>query len=362
MIAHDFAETFGGAERICAELASVFPEAELWTILGRGSVVERMGFDRHRSLLPARERVLRHYRFLAPLFPALVGARVLPEADLLVTSSYAFAHGFRTRNSAPQLCYCYSPLRFAWSMTEDYGSELRGGWPTRAAFGALAAGMRAMDRRAARRVTRYVAESHYVADQLRRFYGVEPEVIWPPVDCDIFRPGARGHDDYFLYCSRLVEPYKRPSLVADAFRDLPHRLIIAGDGPERERLQRTAPPNVEFRGSLSTDELVPLMQRCAATIFPSRDDFGLVPVESMACGRPVLAYAGGGALETVIPGRSGEFFGEQTVEAIRAAVRRFDADRYDPQAIRAHAEQFRVERFRSQIAAVAAEVAAAGRP
>lgn len=356
MIAHDFAETFGGAERICAELGNVFPDAELWTILGRSSVVGRMGFARHRSLLPARERLLRHYRLLTPLFPALVGARALPDADLLVTSSYAFAHGFRTRNASPQLCYCYSPLRFAWSMTEEYGAELRGGRLAHAALAALAAGIRALDRRAARRVTRYVAESHYVADQLSRFYGIEAEVIWPPVDCETFHPGKPGHDGYFLYCSRLIEPYKRPTLVVEAFRDLPQRLIIAGDGPERERLQRIAPPNVEFRGRLSTAELVPLMQRCVATVFPSRDDFGLVPVESMACGRPVIAYAGGGALETVVPGLSGEFFAEQTIEALRSAVRGFDSGRYSEEAVRAHAERFRVERFRSQIAAVAAEL------
>jgi len=360
VIAHDFAETFGGAERICAELGNIFPGAEFWTILGRASVVERMGFDSGHSLLPARERLLRHYRLLAPLYPALVRSRPLPEADLLVTSSYAFAHGFRTRNAAPQLCYCYSPLRFAWSMTEEYGAGLRGGWPARVALAAAAAGMRAMDRRAARRVTRYVAESHFVAEQLHRFYGVEADVIWPPVDCEVFRPGAPGHDDYFLYCSRLIEPYKRPSLVVEAFRDLPQRLIIAGDGPERKRLEQMAPPNVEFRGALSSEELVPLMQRCIATIFPSRDDFGLVPVESMACGRPVLAYRGGGALETVIPGLSGEFFQEQTVRALRDAVRGFDADQFDSRAIRAHAEQFGLERFRSQIAAAAAEVAAAG--
>ena len=362
MIAHDFAETYGGAERICAELGHVFPDAELWTILGRSSVVERMGFARHRSLLPGRERLLRHYRLLAPLYPFLVGSRALPEADLLVTSSYAFAHGFRTRNAAPQLCYCYSPLRFAWSMTEEYGAGLRGGATARAALAALASWMRALDRRAARRVTRYVAESQYVADQLRRFYGVEAEVIWPPVDCEAFRPGAPGHDGYFLYCSRLIEPYKRPSLVVEAFRDLPYRLLIAGDGPERERLRRIAPSNVEFLGPLSTAELIPVMQRCAATVFPSRDDFGLVPVESMACGRPVLAYAAGGALETVVPGITGEFFTAQTAGALRSALRGFDPDRYDPQAVRSHAERFGVQRFRSEIAAAAAEVASATGP
>lgn len=320
-----------------------------------------MGFDRQRSLLPPWERLFRHYRLLTPAYPALLAARRLPEADLLVTSSYAFAHHFRTRNDAPQLCYCYSPLRFAWSMTGDYAARLPGGAAARSLFRVLAAGIRAADRRAASRVTRYVAESHYVAAQLRQFYGVDADVVWPPVDCETFRPEGSGHDGYFLFSGRLIEPYKRPSLVVDAFRELPHRLIVAGDGPELERLRRDAPANVEFRGAVSTTELVRLMQRCAATVFPSRDDFGLVPVEAMACGRPVLAYAGGGALETVVPGVTGEFFADQTLGSLLGAIRRFEPDAYETAAIRAHAERFGVERFRERITEIAHEVVAQGR-
>lgn len=321
----------------------------------------RLGFDHSHSILRARPWLLRHYRLLAPAYPALLAARPLPEADLLVTSSYAFAHHLRTRNRAPHLCYCYSPLRFAWSMTKEYAAERPGGPAARLALAGLAAALRAADRHAARRVTRYVAESHYVADQLRRHWGVEPDVVWPPVDTDVFRPGsATGHDGYFLFCGRLIEPYKRPTLVVEAFRDLPHRLVVAGDGPELERLRRIAPPNVEFRGAVETDELVKLMQRCAATLFPSRDDFGLVPVEVMACGRPVLAYGAGGALETVAPGVTGELFEEQSVSCLLAAVRDFDPDAYDGAAIRTHAERFGAERFRRRIRGIAAEVAATG--
>jgi len=356
LVAHDFAEAFGGAERVCGELGDLFATSTLWTIAGRDSVVERMGFTEHRSLLPSRGWILRHYRALTPIYPALVRARDLPDADLLVTSSYAFANGFRTRNRAPHLCYCHSPLRFAWSMTEGYGANLRGGAPARVALRALAASMRTLDRRAAQRVTRFVANSRYVAEQLLRFYGVTAEVVHPPVDCSTFRPGAVEHEGFFLYCGRLIEPYKKPTLVVEAFRDLPHRLLVAGDGPELEKLKRIATPNVDFLGSLPTDELVSLMQRCAAAILPSRDDFGMVPVEAMACGRPVLAYAGGGALETVVPGLSGDLFGEQSAEALRSAVEGFDPGAYDPRAIRAHAERFGVERFRSEIASIAAEI------
>ncbi len=360
VIAHDFAETFAGAERITREIGRAFPDAELWTILGRRKVVDRMGFGaRHEFLLKERPWLLRHYRLLTPVYPALVRSRRLPEADLLISSSYAFAHGLRTRNRAPHLCYCISPLRFAWSMTDDYAERLPGGLFGRLSLRALVGAVRAADRSSVRDVTRWLAESRYVAEQLLEIHGIDAPVLWPAVDTEAFTPGSQaGHDGYFLFCGRLIEPYKRPSLVVEAFRDLPHRLIVAGDGPELERLRGIAPPNVEFRGHLSTAELAPLMRRCAAAIFPSRDDFGLVPVEVMACGRPVLAYRAGGALETVVPGLSGEFFDEQSVATVAAAVRAFDSDSYEPASIRAHAEQWDSARFRAEIVRVATEVAA----
>jgi glycosyltransferase involved in cell wall biosynthesis len=359
VIAHDFTEVYGGAERIVASIAELFPDAPLWSILGRRSVAQRMGVeDRYRSVLPERERLLRHFRLLTPAYPAIVGARRLPEADVLITSSYAFAHGFRTRNDAPQVCYCYSPLRFAWSMTEEYSGRWAGGPIRRTAFGALAAGMRWADRRAASRVTTYVAESRYIADQIDRFYGRSAEVIYPPVDTERFVPGDADHDGYYLISGRLIEPYKRFGIAIDAFRDLPHRLLVAGDGPAYAELRARAGDNVEFLGHLDDRELVPVMQRAAATVFPSTDDFGLIPVESMACGRPVLAFAAGGALETVRPGETGELFTDPTTGALREALERFDPDAYDPARIRAHAEAWSLPRFQREILDVVRRTAA----
>jgi glycosyltransferase involved in cell wall biosynthesis len=359
IIAHDNLWWYGGAERIIATAAAALPEAPIWTVLGRREVAQRMGVDgRVHALLPEWEPLLRGYRALAPLYPPLIRVRRLPEADVLLTSSFAFAHHFSTRNHAPQLCYCYSPLRMAWSMTDAYGDEVGGGALGHRALRALAAWLRAIDRRAARRVTRYVAESKFVADQIERFYGRSAAVIYPPVDCELFRPSGRDNDGYFLFCGRLVEAYKRPSIVVDAFRGLPHRLVIAGTGPALEELKRRAGPNVEFVGQLGDSDLVPLMQGCAAVIFPSRDDFGLIPVEVMACGRPVIAYGAGGALETIVPGRTGEFFSEQTADAVSTAVRNFDPDAYDPRDIRSHAEQWREERFVSEMLDAVSETAA----
>jgi glycosyltransferase involved in cell wall biosynthesis len=359
VIAHDFTEVYGGAERIAAAIAELLPGAPFWSILGRRSVAERMGIaERSHTLLPERDTLLRHFRLLTPAYPAVVRTRRLPEADVLVTSSYAFAHGFRTKNDAPQVCYCYSPLRFAWTMTEDY----EGRWARRAvgrrAFRALAAAMRAADRRAATRVTAYVAESRYVAEQIKRFYARDAEIVYPPVDTALFRPDGEEHDDYFLLCGRLIEPYKRFGIAIDAFRDLPHRLLIAGDGPAYSELASRAGENVEFLGRLDDDQLVPVMQRAAATVFPSTDDFGLIPVESMACGRPVIAYAEGGALETVKPGATGEFFDRPTPDALREAVERFDPDAYDPAAIRAHAEGWSLPRFQADLMGIIERTAA----
>ncbi len=352
VIAHDFMETYGGAERVTQEIAHAFPESPVYAIAGRSEVARRMGVEsRFRTLLPPRRRVLKHYRLAAPLLPILVDRTHLPEADVLLTSSYAFALRFRTENDALHVCYCHSPLRFAWTMTDSYRLERARGRLSAAAFDALSSALRRADRRAAERVDHFLTQSPYVAEQISRFYGREADVIGAPVDCEIFKPapGGGGPDDYYLFCGRLVEPYKKAAIAIDAFRDLPHRLVVAGDGPALERLRAGAPPNVEFTGHLEDNELVDLMQRCQALVFPSRDDFGLLPLEVMACGRPVLAFGSGGAKHTVVPGVTGDLFETQTAASIAAAITRFDPDSYDPRQIRDHALQWDRHVFRRRL-------------
>lgn len=352
VIAHDFMQTYGGAERVTEAIAAAFPDAPVYAILGRPEVARRMGVaDRFHSVLPPRPRLLRHYRLATPMLPLAAEAAPLPEADVLITSSYAFALRFRTRERSPQLCYCHSPLRFAWTMTASYRASWAGGTARGAAFDALAAMMRRGDRRAAQRVDRFVCQSPYVADQIERFYGREAEVVGAPVDCERFRPanGSPPRGDYYLFCGRLVEPYKRALETVRAFAGLPHRLVVAGDGPALGRLREIATDNVEFTGALTDADLVPLMQACRALVFPSRDDFGLLPLEAMACGRPVLAHSGGGARHTVRPGVTGELFEGQTAEAIAGAVQRFDPDAYEPDRIRAHALRWDGSVFRERL-------------
>jgi glycosyltransferase involved in cell wall biosynthesis len=359
VITHDFMELYGGAERVTAEMAIAFPQAPVVAILGRPEVAERTGVaDRFRSILPPRPALLRHYRYLTPLLGALCDRVRVEEADVVLSSSYAFAHRLRSRNDAPRVCYCHSPLRFAWSMTEDYREERAKNPLSGRAFDLLAAAVRRSDRRSAQEIESYLTQSPFTAEQIERFYGRRAEAIGAPIDCDLFHPSPSPPEDYFLLCGRVIEPYKQFGIVIEAFRRLGARLVIAGDGPDRERLAASAPPNVEFLGHVADDVLVPLMQRCQALIFPSRDDFGLIPVEAMACGRPVLAYAGGGSLYTSLPGVTGELFAEQTAPAVEAALREFDPSAYEPARIREHATQWDSARFRERL--VEQVLAAAG--
>lgn len=351
VITHDFMETYGGAERLTEEMAQVFPDAPVVTLLARDSVVERMGLQgRVRAIAPSTERMFRHYRLLAPAWGPVADLARIPQADVVLSSSYAYAHRLRPPEAAPVVCYCHSPLRFAWSMTEDYRSRWAPGGVLGRTFDLLAGVTRASDQRAARRIVSYLTSSEYVAQQVRSFYHRNVEVIGVPIDTERFVPSRSGPDDYFLLVGRLLEPYKKVGIAVDAFRRLGRRLLIAGDGPAMAELRAIAPPNVELLGYQDDTSLIELMQSCQAAIFPSRDDFGLVPLEVMACGRPVIAYGQGGALHTVVPGKTGEFMPEQTAEAIVAAVEAFDAGAYDPAAIRTHAEQWARARFRERIA------------
>lgn len=358
VITHDFMETYGGAERVTEEFARVFPDAPIVALLGRRSVACRMGVEqRFRSVLPRRERLFRGYRGLTPLLPAVADRVRLPEADVLLSSSYGFAHRMPPPKGAVHVSYCHSPLRFAWSMTDAYGRHLARGRLAEAAFRAFAAAMRESDRRSVRRVDSFLTQSSFTAEQIRSFYGRPAEVIGAPVDCSKFTPSQDPPGDWFLLSGRLVEPYKRSALAIEAFRRAGLKLIVAGDGPALPELKRSAPPNVEFVGQLEDDELIGLMQRCAAAVFPSRDDFGLIPIEVNACGRPVIAFAGGGALHTVQDGETGTFFSDASPDGLAGAVKAFDPSAFDPRRVRAHALNWDSERFRERVrSAVAAQL------
>jgi glycosyltransferase involved in cell wall biosynthesis len=242
-------------------------------------------------------------------------------------------------------------MRYLWDARADYFRFGRGRWWKRAALSAVSPFLRRFDRRAAARVDHFVACSGHVRDRIRRIYGRDAEVIYPPVDTDFFTPSAADPEDYYLIVSSL-EPYKRVDLAVDAFSGGPRRLLIAGSGTLGRQLRARGGPPVEFLGAVSDEKLCDLYRRARALLFPGREDFGIVPVEAQACGRPVICYAAGGALESVVEERTGVYFQAQTAPALLDAVQRAEKIDWDTDAIRRHSLSFSRPQFHARMKAV----------
>jgi glycosyltransferase involved in cell wall biosynthesis len=341
---HDWLTGMRGGERCLEVFCELFPAAPLFTLLHvPGTVsplIERRqivtSFVQH---LPAAATRYRHY---LPLFPAAVRGLDLSGYDLVLSLSHCVAKAVRVAPGALHLCYCFTPMRYAWDLEDDY---TRGaGWLTRLALPPLAAALRRWDRHT-RGVDRFIAISHHIADRIRRAYGRPAEVVHPPVEVARFRPAERL-DDYYLVVSALV-PYKRVDLAIAAAGRLDRRLVVVGTGPEEARLRAMAGPGVTFLGWRSDAEVAELYARCRAVLFPSVEDYGIVPLEAAAAGRPTIALGRGGVLETMIGLDGAEpptavFFETPTVEALAAAITTFErhADRFEPAALRARAVRF----------------------
>jgi glycosyltransferase involved in cell wall biosynthesis len=351
-----------GGERVLHELALRHPDADLYTLFhvpgATSEAIESLGI--HASALSAWPGAARHYRKLLPLFPWAV-RRLRPRGhDLVLSTHHAVAKNLDLAPGTPHLCYCFTPMRYVWDQTDDYlGKGVR-----RQLASPLVSALRRFDARYsdARQVTRFVAISRTVAERIRRHYGREANVIHPPVDVDRFRPSEREPEDFYLMVGGFV-PYKREDLALKAFEGLDRTLVVAGDGPGLERLRETAPANVVFTGRVSDAELADLYAGCRALVYPQLEDFGLIAVEAQAAGRPVIAYAGGGVLDSVRPlltvdehgerrpgvevAPTGIYFAQQRPEALRRAIECFESEahRFEPRSIRAHAEGFGVERF-----------------
>jgi glycosyltransferase involved in cell wall biosynthesis len=367
-LVHDWLTGLRGGERVLDQHAALFPDADLYTLVHvPGSTTPRIEALRvHASPLSRLPGVARHYRKLLPLFPFAIEHLRVADCDLVLSSSHAVAKGIRAPGGATHVCYCFTPMRYVWDQADAYlGRGLR-----RALAMPLAASLRRWDRATSGtdRVHRFLAISRTVAERIRRSYGRSAPVIHPPVDVDRIRPDGRAPDDAYLLVGGFV-PYKREDLVIEAFRELGAPLVVAGDGPTRAALEARAPANVRFLGRVSDAELARLYARCRALVYPQEEDFGIVPVEAQAAGRPVIAYGAGGATETVVPvddlaGRAptGLWFEPQTSEGLAEAVRRFEAAEtaFDPEAIRTHAEAFSAERFRREMKAAVERAIAEG--
>ncbi|HQF20830.1 MAG TPA: glycosyltransferase [Kiritimatiellia bacterium] len=344
-LAHDWLNGMRGGERCLDLIGREYPAAELYTLLYQPEQVSEAIRRRtvHVSGLQRVPGFRRHYRWFLPLFPMAMESFRLPAGtDLVISTSHCVAKGIRPPPGAKHLCYCFTPMRYAWALQEDYFG--RGGLK-RALIDRLLARLRRWDVAANERVDRFVAISRHVQKRIETFYGREAAVVYPPVATQFFTPGeAVGSGGYDLIVSALV-PYKRVDLAVRAYAQLGTPLKIAGVGTEWDALRASAPPNVEFLGRVPDEGIRELYRGCRFLIFPGEEDFGIVPLEAQACGKPVVALGRGGLLETVVAGTTGVFFAEQTPEALAAAVRDAAQREWQPATIRAHAEQFSEARF-----------------
>ena len=330
---------YGGAERVLEVLHGMFPASPVYTSIYAPQAMPEAyrSWDIHTSFMQRLPLVTRKHQIYLPLYPLAFESMRVSGFDLVISNTSAFAHGIRTGSGTAHICYCLTPARFLWDY-ESYVRREQLSGAQRALLPAVISLLRGWDRAAAQRVTHFVAISRLVAERIKACYGRESDVIYPPLDTRAYAPSP-DYDDYFLIVSRLI-PYKRIDLAVQACSQLGLPLRVIGDGRDRASLERLAGPSVRFLGRLPDADVKEHLRRCRAFIFPGEEDFGLAPLEAMASGRPVIAYAAGGSLETVADGVSGVFFKEPNVASLAGALRSFDAASYDPTAIRRHAESF----------------------
>ncbi|MFI5183097.1 MAG: glycosyltransferase [Vicinamibacteria bacterium] len=328
-----------GGEKVLLSLARLFPKAPIFTLLHvRGSVAPELeARDIRTSFVQRLPGASRRYRHYLPLFPFAAESFDLSGFELVVSSSHCVAKGVRPAPGALHVTYCHTPMRYIWDRYDDYFGRGRASLPVRGAMAMVAPWLRRWDVRSSARVARFAANSRYVAERIRRHYGREAEVIHPPVDTDFFTPGPDVPGQYDLVVSALV-PYKRLDLALEAYRGSGRPLTIVGWGPEEARLRTLAPSEVSFVGKVDDEALRDLYRGCRAVLMPGIEDFGIVPLEAMACGRPAIVFAEGGGPESVIPGETGLLFHEATPAALRAAVDSLDGVRFNSRLLRTRAE------------------------
>ncbi len=346
VLVHDWLTGMRGGEKVLESLCRLFPDADLLTLVQvPGSVSPTIEARRIRTSfvqrLPMRARLYRHY---LPLFPMAIEGFDLDDADLVVSTSHCAAKSVVPTGRAVHVCYCHSPMRYAWDQFEAYFGRARIGPLAAAAARPVLAWLARWDRATAGRVTHFVANSQFVAGRIARYYNRPASVLHPPVDTRFFTPANGPSAPYFLVVSALV-PYKRIDVAVRAATRLGVRLKVVGTGPDLTRLQAQAGPLVEFLGALPPDELREAYRNALALVLPAEEDFGIAPVESMACGRPVIALGRGGATETVVDGVTGLLVDDHTDAAFADTMDRIRRTSFDSDALVRHADRFSTARF-----------------
>jgi len=354
-IVHEWFASYAGSEKVVEQILHLFPEADLFSVVdflpadSRGFIKNKKVTTTFVQNLPKASRKFRSY---LPLMPLAIEQLDMSKYDLVISSSHAVAKGVLTGPSQIHICYCHSPIRYAWDLQHQYLQEAN---LTKGLRGLVARlilhYMRIWDSRTANGVDFFVANSNFISKRIRKIYGRASEVIYPPVDVSSFSIFT-SKGDYYLAASRMV-PYKKMNLIVEAFSRMPDKkLIVVGDGTEFDKCVALATPNVEMLGYQEFEMLRDLMQKAKAFVFAAEEDFGITPVEAQACGTPVIAFGKGGALETVVDSndtsiRTGVLFPEQSVDSLIAAVGRFESGpEFDPLVCRKNAEKFGIENFR----------------
>ena len=345
-LVHDFLVDLRGADRVFLAMADIWPDAPIFTAVYDEHGTE--GRFSHRDIRTSSLQKLRPgartFRLLLPLYPAAVESFDLSDFDLVVSSSSAWAHAVITHEQATHVCYCHNPFRYVWNERHRTLADMPDP-VSRAMLGRLLSRWRQWDWIAAQRVDRYLTNSRMAQARIRRYWGRESTIVYPPVDTGRFAPGEPG--DYYLVLSELMR-HKRIDIAVEAFNKLRLPLVVVGDGPDERRLRRLAGPTIRFTGRVPDDEAARLLAGSRALVVTAVEEFGLAAVEAQASGRPVLSIGAGGALETVIEGETGTFWSGGPAE-LAEAVASFDPDAVDPDACVRNAERFSLERFRERL-------------
>ncbi len=350
-IVHDFLQSMGGAERVTLALSELFPDAPIYTLTynpklnhyfcGKRIVVSNL---QKYSFLPAK--------FLIPFYALFVEQFNLSSFDVVISSSHSFVKNVITSATTLHVAYIHSPMRYIWDSWHSYLKQQRLGRAIEGTMQNILSKIRIWDKLSSSRVDIFVANSKNVRNRIRKYYRRDALVVYPPVDVEKITPRDR-HEDYFLIVSRLSY-YKRTDLAVEACRELNVPLIVIGTGEEEANLKKMAGAKTKILGWVDDDAKIEYLRNCRALIFPGEEDFGIVPVEAMAAGRPVIAFEKGGLLETIIDGKTGVFFSEPTVDSLKRALRLFIAkeNTFNPTVIRHHAERFSKKRFQQEMQAL----------
>ncbi|WP_419828358.1 glycosyltransferase family 4 protein [Methylobacterium sp.] len=357
---HEWLTTYAGSDKVLAEMATVFPEADIFCLINFLSEKDKNHFKGRTITTSFLQKIplsSKYYTYMLPLMPLAIEQHDLSKYDLIISNCHAVAKGVITTQRQLHICYCYTPMRYAWDLQHHYLNHSGFGSIRRALAQYFLHRMRIWDYRTANSVDHFIACSKYIGRRIWKTYRRESTVIYPNVDTSHYTLAVTPREDFYVTASRMV-PYKQMQLIVEAFTKMPDKkLVVIGDGPKFRYAKSIATPNIQMMGFQPNPVLLDHLQRCKAFIFASEEDFGIAPLEAQACGTPVIAYGRGGAQETVVDGVTGLHFHEQTTDAIIDAVQRFEIveDRFDRQTIREHAERFSTQSFRAAFSRYVAE-------